>query len=94
MILAEVLFVLQSFYKLGREVIAEVLLEMVNNAGSIDTDRPAVLTDALQRYRRHPQADFADALLAALAAEQQIPVASFDRDLDRFRDITRFQPPG
>ncbi len=30
--------------------------------------------------------------LAAAAADIQIPVASFDRDLDKFKDISRFEP--
>ena len=34
----------------------------------------------------------ADALLAAYAANRNIPPASFDRDLDRFADIQRFEP--
>jgi predicted nucleic acid-binding protein len=84
---------LQSFYKQARGAIAEVLLDLVNNGGAIETDRPALLTEALERYRRHSQLDFADALLAALAVEKQLPVASFDRDLDRFSDVTRIEPP-
>lgn len=91
-ILAEVVFVLQSFYKLGREPIADALLDLINSGGVVETDRPELLNDALARYRRHPQVDFGDAMLGALAAEQNIPVASFDRDLDRFKDVVRFKP--
>jgi predicted nucleic acid-binding protein len=90
-ILAEVLFVLRSFYKLRRETIAETLLDFVNNGGAIETERTAVLNDALERYR-HETVDFADAFLAALAVEKQIQVASFDRDFDRFNDVKRFEP--
>jgi predicted nucleic acid-binding protein len=90
-ILAEVLFVLRSFYKLRREAIAETLLDFVNNGGAIETERTALLTDALERYR-HETVDFADAFLAALAVEKQIPVASVDRDFDRFNDVERFEP--
>lgn len=92
LILAEVVFVLQSYYKVGRETIADALLDMINSGGGVETDRPALLNDALERYRRHPQVDFGDAMLGALAAEQNIPVASFDHDLDRFKDIVRFEP--
>ena len=92
LILAEVVFVLQSYYKLGREVIADALLDLINSGGVVETDRPALLNDALERYRRHPQVDFGDAMLGALAAEQNLPVASFDRDLDRFKDVVRFEP--
>ena len=93
LILAEVVFVLQSFYKLGREAIADALLNLINSGGAVETDRPALLNDALERYRRHPQVDFGDAMLGALAAEQNIPVASFDQDIDRFKDVARFEQP-
>ncbi len=92
LILAEIVFVLQSVYKLGREAIADALLDLINSGGGVETDRPALLNDALERYRRHPQVDFGDAMLGALAAEQKIPVASSDRDLDRFKDVVRFEP--
>ncbi len=92
LILAEVVFVLQSYYKVGRETIADAMLDMINSGGGVETDRPAVLNDALERYRRHSQVDFGDAMLGALAAEQKISVASFDRDLDRFKDVVRFEP--
>ncbi len=35
---------------------------------------------------------FADAFLAAGAAEEKVPVASFDRDFDKFKDVTRHDP--
>ncbi len=34
-----------------------------------------------------------DAYLAASASQTKIPVASFDTELDRFKDIERFEPP-
>ncbi len=52
----------------------------------------SILAEAMY-VLRHPQVDFADALLAASAADQEIPVASFDRDFDRFGDVVRFNPP-
>ena len=92
-ILAEAVYVLQSVYKQGRAEIAAALQALLRRAPAIQTARPAVLHDALERYRRHPQVDFADALLGASAVDQKVPVASFDRDFDRFGDVTRFEPP-
>lgn len=92
-IVAEAVYVLQSVYKQSRGDIADALQAIVRRAPAIKCERPAVLHDALDRYRRQSQVDFADALLAALAVDQQLPVASFDRDLDRFSDVTRFEPP-
>ena len=92
-IVAEAVYVLQSVYKKSRTDIADALQALVRRAPAIHTDRQAVLNDALDRYRRQSQVDFADALLAALAAEKQVPVASFDHDLDRVSDIMRYEPP-
>ena len=92
-IVAEAVYVLQSVYKQSRTDIADALQAIVRRAPAIQTERPAVLHDALDRYRRQTQVDFADALLAALAVDKGVAVASFDRDLDRFSDVTRFEPP-
>ena len=93
LILAEVVFVLQSFYKLGREVIADALFDLINSGGTVETGRPELLDDMLERHPQHPQVDFGDAMLGALAAEQNISIASFDRDLDRFKNVVRLEPP-
>jgi predicted nucleic acid-binding protein len=92
-IVAEAVYVLQSVYRQSRSQIADALQALVRRAPAVQTERAAVLGDALNRYRQQTQVDFADALLAALAVAKQIPVASFDRDLDRFDDVTRFEPP-
>lgn len=91
-IVAEAVYVLRSVYKRSRSEIADALEALVRRAQAIQTERPAVLNDALNRYRQHAHVDFADAFLAAVAVAKQIPVASFDRDLDRFDDVTRFEP--
>jgi predicted nucleic acid-binding protein len=35
---------------------------------------------------------FADAFLGAGAGEEKAPVASFDRDLDKFKGVARYDP--
>ena len=80
LILAEVVFVLQSFYKVKREAIVIALQDMINSGGAVETDRPAVIYDALERYRQHPQVDFGDAMLEALAAGRNLTITSFARD--------------
>ena len=92
-IVAEAVYVLQSVYKQSRTDIADALQAIVRRAPAIQSDRPAVLHDALDYYRRLNQVDFADALLAALAMDKRVAVASFDRDLDRISGVTRFEPP-
>jgi predicted nucleic acid-binding protein len=44
------------------------------------------------RQMNSTNVSFADAYLAALAEQHGIPVASFDRDFDKFKEITRFDP--
>ena len=87
---AEVTFVMEKVYKRPRVQIAEALLDFIHNPFVV-VQNCQVLSDALTRYRQHP-VDFPDALVAAAAADQQIPAVSFDKDLDRFPDITRYEP--
>ena len=87
---AEVTFVMAKVYGKGRTQIAEALLDFIQNPG-ISLLSPEVLPDALVRYRNHP-VDFPDALVAAMAAAMNLPAVSFDKDLDKFNDVTRFEP--
>jgi len=43
-------------------------------------------------FCRDDQAHFADAYLAASALELNSPVASFDRDFDKFTGVQRLEP--
>ena len=52
---------------------------------------PPTIMNALLRYKNQP-VDFPDARRATLAAQRKIPAASFDKDLDRFPDVTRHEP--
>lgn len=74
-----------------RESARQPLLDLIENPG-IAVEDASVLRDALKRFKS-ASVDFPDALIAALAADGNVPVASFDRDLDKFKDITRFEPP-
>lgn len=89
-IVAEVTFVMERVYRRSREQIADALLDFVQNP-FITVQNSATLSDALLRYRTHP-VDFPDALVAAEAASRRIPAVSFDKDLNRFQDIIRFEP--
>jgi predicted nucleic acid-binding protein len=91
-ILAEVIFTLEGYYQKARADIASVLLRLISNPG-IETDHRPEILDALRRYHNH-NVDFADAWLAALAVAKKKAAASFDRDLDKFDDVTRFEPQG
>jgi predicted nucleic acid-binding protein len=89
---AESVYVLMGRYSRARADVANVLLAVIRNLG-VETKEEEVVTDALQRFGAL-NVDFADAWLAAQAARHGFPVASFDRDFDKFKDIKWFQPGG
>lgn len=90
--IAEAVWVLTSYYKLGREKVADSLSKVVVKAG-IQCPALAVVLDALARFKAS-KCDFFDCYLAAQAAESGAGVASFDRDFRRFKDITLWSAGG
>src|SRR5207247_1996914 len=87
---AEVIFVLSRVFKRSRVQIANAFLDFIQNS-FVTVQNPTVLTDALLRYRAH-SVDFPDALVVALAASMKVPAVSFDKDLEKFQDVTRHEP--
>lgn len=92
LVLAETAFTLESFYRQPRKNVAATLLEFVKRSGVRLAEKERLI-DALERVQK-TGVHLVDAYLAASAAESKLPVASFDRDLDRFQDVTRFEPNG
>jgi predicted nucleic acid-binding protein len=90
LVVAETVYVLIGRYGRSRTEVVNVLLALIQNAG-IETMEEDVVTDALQRFAAF-NVDFSDAWLASRSAHLRRPVASFDRDLDKFKDIKRFEP--
>jgi predicted nucleic acid-binding protein len=83
-VLAECLFVLESFYEHPRGDIASALGRLISSPG-VEIDA-AIHLDALDRYRR-TKVHFVDCLMAATAATENMPVASFDQDFRKFTDV-------
>jgi len=86
MVVAECVFVLESFYKHARRDIARALSSLVSSPG-IELDDLTVHLDALERYCRS-QLHFVDCTLAATAAARGLSVATFDSDFKKFSDVT------
>lgn len=84
-VLAECLFVLESFYGHPRAGIAAALARLISSPG-VEISGAAVHLDALDRYRK-TKVHFVDCLIAATAAAEDTPVASFDRDFRKFIDV-------
>jgi predicted nucleic acid-binding protein len=83
-VLAECVFVLESFYEHPRGDIASALGRLISSPG-VEIDA-AINLDALDRYRK-AKVHFVDCLIAATAATENMPVASFDQDFRKFTDL-------
>ena len=83
-VLAECVFVLESFYEHPRGDIASALGRFISSPG-VEIDA-AIHLDALDRFRK-TKVHFVDCLIAATAATENMPVASFDQDFRKFTDV-------
>jgi predicted nucleic-acid-binding protein len=84
-VLAECVFVLESFYRRARGDIARALGGLISSPG-VEINEPTIHLDALDRYRR-VKVHFVDCLIAATAAAEGTPVATFDQDFRKFGDV-------
>jgi predicted nucleic-acid-binding protein len=92
LILAETVYVLESFYKAPRPQIAEAMRSLIamDNVVTID---PALLLRALEVYELD-RIDFAEAYLVAQAESSGVgAIASFDKSIDRVTTVERLEPP-
>jgi len=84
-VLAECVFVLESFYEHPRGAIAAALGRLISSPG-VEMNGLAIHLDALERYQR-TKIHFVDCLVAATAAAEDTPVATFDQDFRKFADV-------
>ena len=90
-IIAELVFVLESYYGQPRERVAEATRSLLALPSVAVVDNELLLR-ALELYEFF-RLDFAEAYLAALAEGSGIRrVASFDRALARLKSIERIEP--
>jgi predicted nucleic-acid-binding protein len=85
-VVAECVFVLESFYELPRADIARVMAALISSPG-VELAELAIHLDALDRYRR-THVHFVDCTVAAAAASLSLRVATFDNDYKKFPDVT------
>jgi len=84
-VLAECVFVLESFYRHPRTDVASALGRLISSPG-VEISEVTVHLDALNRYKR-TKAHFVDCLIAATAVAKNVPVATFDQDFRKFVDV-------
>ena len=84
-VLAECVLVLESFYEHRRGAIAGTLGALIACPG-VEIADAEVHLDALERYGR-TKCHFVDCVLAATAAAEDTPVATFDEGFRKFADV-------
>lgn len=91
LIVAETVYVLESFYKAPREQVATAMRSLVSMRAVITVD-PALLLRSIEVYE-NDRLDFAEAYLVACAESTGIGrVVSFDNDVDRVGTVERINP--
>ncbi len=91
LIVAEVVYVLESFYEVAIEEVAR-LVRAVIAFPAIRTLDPALLLRSLEVYETH-RVDFAEAYLVASAESAGVTyIASFDRSIDQVTTVKRIEP--
>ena len=91
LVLAETVYVLESFYEVRRARVAELVRAIIAFPTMVVLD-PAMLLRALEVYETD-RLDFAEAYLVAQAERSGIGViASFDKAIDRVTTVQRLEP--
>jgi predicted nucleic acid-binding protein len=91
LVVAEVVYVLESVYEVERARVAELVRAIVGFPAVAVPDE-ALLLRALEVYEQY-RIHFAESYLAACAELSGVGVvASFDRDIDRVPTIRRLEP--
>ena len=91
LIVAETVYVLESFYKAPRDQVATAMRSLIAMRSMITVD-PALLLRAIEVYEVD-RLDFAEAYLVACAETASVDtIASFDKAIDRVTTVTRIEP--
>lgn len=91
LVVGEVVYVLESFYEVERDQVAELVRAVIGFPAVLVTDA-SMLLRALEVYEVHG-IDFAEAYLVASAEASGVgAIASFDRSIDRVPTIRRIEP--
>ncbi|MEW6276379.1 MAG: type II toxin-antitoxin system VapC family toxin [Bacillota bacterium] len=91
LVVAEIVWVLSSFYQFTKREIADTLVSFID-ADGIQVDNSDLVIQALQDMAKK-NVDFADAYLAALARQKKESVCSFDNDFEKL-NVSLVKPPG
>jgi predicted nucleic-acid-binding protein len=84
-VLAECVFVLDSFYKQARSLVARALIDLITSAG-VEIADPGIHRDALERYSA-TKLHYVDCVITAYAAAEKMPVATMDKAFRKIADV-------
>ena len=87
---AEIIWVLTSYYEQDQREVASILFEFLQRPG-IRLEHPKATAAALDDLK-HKSVDYLDAFQARLALEKGYSVMSFDRDFKKWPELN-WQPP-
>jgi predicted nucleic acid-binding protein len=91
LVVAELVYVLESFYEVPRQHVAELVRSIIAFPAIVALDPPMLLR-ALEMYETD-RLDFAEAYLVAQAERSGVGVvASFDKTIDRVATLRRLEP--
>ncbi len=88
--IAEMVWTLESFYRVSRHDILEMMLSLLNTP-CIQVSNLSVMLDAIARFAEK-SVDFIDAYHAAIISSSSSAIYSYDRDFDKFNDVSRKKP--
>lgn len=92
LVVAETVYVLESFYETPRGQVAEAVRSLLAFDSVLCVDR-ALLLRAIEVYET-ARIDFAEAYLVGCAETTGVTdIVSFDRSLDRVATVNRVEPP-
>jgi predicted nucleic acid-binding protein len=92
LVVAETVYVLESFYEAPRGQVAEAIRSLIAFDSIVCVD-PALLLRSVEVYETD-RLDFAVAYLVASAESTEVcRVASFDKAIDRIDTVERVEPP-
>lgn len=89
-IIAEIVWVLSSFYKLDRDTIGEYLSLFLATKYLVVKEKQ-IVQKSIELYRE-VNIDFIDCYVAAMAGKRKAAICSYDKDFDKCRGVERVEP--
>lgn len=90
LVIAEIIFTLDSFFNLSKEDIIEKI-NIILLFNELEIMEKNVLLQSITFYKRK-SIDFIDAFIAAYAFKNKIDICSFDQDFQKIKEVKKIDP--